>query len=254
MAGTLDTLTRKELFELARKAALPGRTKMSKKELIGALSAAGLHTDATTAARPAQLSSATSPAPVAAPAASPPGLAQKSYEDYGHALPLHYNQDKIVALARDPHWLFVYWELEGPKKTLAQQMMGLAMPHDVEWRLRVRNLTRNETRALPILLDSYNWYVRADDGCRFVVDLVLAHGMEETTLVSSKEVETPLASPSSEAPSTWAVVDDDFNLAAAAADGTWVTSPQLLDQILAARSTFHGMDSRYITSPAQPRR
>ena len=69
----------------------------------------------------------------------------------------------ITILARDPNWLYVYWDIPKEKNTtflaeLGEELWKRSIPA-----LKVSNITRNESFFVRINEFSDNWYVNVQD-------------------------------------------------------------------------------------------
>jgi len=82
------------------------------------------------------------------------------YIDKGAPLPAGFGEDRIVALVRDPEWIFLYWELQGEKSnSLVKKHGGGKEFRDCPWALRVSFPDRGETREIPIDVTAGNYYL-----------------------------------------------------------------------------------------------
>ncbi len=89
--------------------------------------------------------------PVAASAAPKQVFIEENLGD----LPEAYGTGRLFLVARDPHWLFAYWDL-------SWQQMADARKLAVDERLVLRVLEKNHTRPIQELTlhhDSHNWYI-----------------------------------------------------------------------------------------------
>jgi len=207
-AGKLERLTKAMLYQLAQEHQISKRSKMSKAELVRALESAGVRAAPETEheVQPLRPLSGSVPRPEPAPAPREPLAAP--FVDWGHPLPLSYGLDRIVALARDPFWIFAYWELEGPRRKALAAESGQSDLAQAQWLLRVRNLTALSQKQVPISADSYNWYLRVDDGCEYEIDLgVLSRTGRFIVAVTSNRTSTPSSKLSPEETETWMVIE-----------------------------------------------
>ncbi len=125
------------------------------------------------------------------------------YIDRGPLLPEHYGDDRIVALLRDPHCIFVYWDLNGFK---SQEAMNYHKGPKY-WSLRVHRFGEDAYHDVPINVDARNWYLWVADDKGYIIDLGFStqHG-EFLTLVSSNPVHTPRAGTSQEYAEYWGFI------------------------------------------------
>jgi len=110
-----------------------------------------------------------------------------------YTLPMGYNDDQIVLLARDPHWLFAYWEISEDRKN---HFIG-AFGHEL-WEksvpvLKVTNVSKNSSFYVRINDFSNSWYINVpDSNCLYVAELGRRIADEFfVNLVSSNYVEAP---------------------------------------------------------------
>ncbi len=90
-------------------------------------------------------------------------------------LPPHYQDDRLLALVRDPKTIFVYWELQGPSSAKARERLPEPERDEADWALRLTCLDTGATELIGIDPDARNWYVGADSGCTYEVELGLRH-------------------------------------------------------------------------------
>ncbi|MBI3608138.1 MAG: DUF4912 domain-containing protein [Nitrospirae bacterium] len=145
--------TRPELLALATREGVKGRHRMSKAELIRALSAL----------IPPRTSG---PAPVTA--APPPGEVAPSRRDEPPAetLPFRYGVTEIVALPVDPFMVYVYWELTADAIAAARRTLGAAWEgsaqvlraYDVAW-IEFDGTNAHHQFDLDVQGEVGNWYL-----------------------------------------------------------------------------------------------
>jgi hypothetical protein len=90
-------------------------------------------------------------------------------------LPPHYQDDRLLALVRDPRTIFVYWELEGPASARARERLPEAERDEADWALRLTCLDTGATEVIGIDPSARNWYVGAEAGSTYEVELGLRH-------------------------------------------------------------------------------
>lgn len=132
------------------------------------------------------------------------------YIDRGAQLPEHYGDDKLVAMVRDPYWIFLYWELEGPRGLEA--LFSSAKGQAGDWALKVYCLSERISSFVPVQAWARNWYLQVYPAKRYRFEL----GYFESSgnfkpVVSSKEVETPRADPSEDLSLVWVHFFKDFS-------------------------------------------
>ncbi|HHT9117694.1 MAG TPA: DUF4912 domain-containing protein [Candidatus Hypogeohydataceae bacterium YC38] len=123
--------------------------------------------------------------------------------DHGPQLPQHYGEDKLVAMSRDPYWLFLYWELEGPA--------GRQAPQEAPWALWVKCLTDQTSYHQDIQVWVRNWYLQVAPGKSYQIEIgYFEPSGHFKNLASSMVVETPRAGPSEDYTEIWAHFFKDF--------------------------------------------
>jgi len=236
----LKAKKREELVEIAAKLKIPYRTRMRKDDLIEAIqkvqrTAARKATRAAArakdtaigkkkpAARKSRKAASSRPAqPKANPKpdsarsgsrrpSAPQAEPRASYIDRGHPLPMAYGQDRLVALVRDPYWLFVYWELSGPQSRGLSDRWGPQRLRNAKWVLRAHNESAGTTTETTILLEAYNWYLNVDEDAKIVVELGCYLEDRYLPVLRSGAVSTPRSRPSDKVDDQWAIVDEKFN-------------------------------------------
>ncbi|OPY57311.1 MAG: hypothetical protein A4E55_01707 [Pelotomaculum sp. PtaU1.Bin035] len=119
-------------------------------------------------------------------------------------LPHHYGVDRMILLARDPHWLFAYWEITATKQDEFTKRYGPAAWSTTYPVLRVYDITgvdfngKNALGYIDIHVseNAENWYVHVGEPDRsFCVDLgrMFPDG-QFITLLRSNTVTTPRSS------------------------------------------------------------
>jgi uncharacterized protein len=229
----LEALTVKELRLIAAEKGVPKATKLTKPELITALSAAakskakrskGTATSTRTQRRssftapaPARRKSATKLPPGAPPAAKSsssllapvmkaPGPAPIVGSNPGLPVPEHYGNDRLVLMVQDPHHVFAYWELQ--PETVARvshAAQGASTPV-----LAIH--TGGSTEFREVDLRGGNYYLAVGPDQDYEAELALRdrHGKLHT-LARSNKVHTPTPTISSRVDEQWMGVDETFH-------------------------------------------
>ncbi|MTI81323.1 MAG: DUF4912 domain-containing protein [Firmicutes bacterium] len=132
-------------------------------------------------------------------------------------LPHKYNKDRLVLMARDPHWMYAYWEVSATKQE------ELCSKYGSEWNeyqsvIRLYDITgvnffdgtnANSYTDIFINNDSMDWYLEIGSPDRTIcVDLgrVLPNG-EFVTVLRSNYATTPRASLSDRYDEEWMWID-----------------------------------------------
>ncbi len=155
------------------------------------------------------------------------------YQHQAQALPRAYNDNKIVAMVRDPWWLYVYWEITDGKLNEAKQVLGDKM-HEARFVLRVYDVTdinidsqnANNFCDIDIMLDAASWYIEVGRPNKaFCVDLgILTQKGEFKTLLRSNVAMTPRWGPSDVVDENWMIMSEDFEKLYAVSIGSKVGS------------------------------
>jgi len=223
----LEKLTRRELYGMARAYDIPGRSKMAKDDLVEALARVSARkvmpkvkspkrrmakrrrkrtvkvrrrpARAKAKAKPSSTSTSGRPAP-------PREEAPPPYVDRGPELPGEYGEDKLMAMVRDPNWIYVYWDLSGNARERIAAEAG-----DGAWVLRIHNLGAGNHEDVPVLVEGRNWYVpvAADSEYRIDIGVVDMQGNFHVA-ASSRRVKTPRMGISDEVDEEWLIMEEDF--------------------------------------------
>ncbi len=153
-SGLYGQKTKKELYETAKKLNIKGRSKMSKQELIKALSAADnkkTQVDAVKTNQIIQKSTESNKPSSIAEVKQEEKPKETAAEQY--SIPDNYNIDKIVLMPVDPNKHFIYWEIsEKSKKNLFQTY------HPRSFAVKLFE-DGNETLFVHIDLNMHNYYI-----------------------------------------------------------------------------------------------
>lgn len=131
----------------------------------------------------------------------PPPPAPQAYTP---ELPRCYGEDRLALLARDPYWLFAYWEISATKQEEFSAKYGPEAWRTSRPVLRLYDVTGIEFQGnnantyvdIAVNDEADNWYIEVGQPCRtFCVDLgrVLNTG-QFVTLLRSNLASTPRAS------------------------------------------------------------
>jgi hypothetical protein len=78
-------------------------------------------------------------------------------------LPLGYNDNKITLLARDPNWLYAYWELSTEKRSEFIREFGNDILEKSVPVIKVTNVSKNSNFFVRINDFSNSWYISVPD-------------------------------------------------------------------------------------------
>lgn len=226
--------TRQELMEIAKQKGLVGRSKMKKEELVSSISNL---LKAKPAAKKKQEKArvTTMKKEKAAAAPTPAGKAEawqekvedtKFYlgaEEKGFVteeeLPVEYGDNKVVLMVRDPHWAYVYWEINSGKIAEAKRKLSSAFDES-RLILRIYDITgidfdgKNAHSFFDLDIPNVlgNWYVPLGRPNRtFCIDI----GYKETgggllVLSRSNKVTSPRDTFSEVLDEEWMSTEDDY--------------------------------------------
>ena len=146
-----------------------------------------------------------------APRRVPVGEPKEIYIDRGLPLPQTYGEDRITAMAKDPNWIFAYWELTGPRKMEVEKQCGRETLENAAWVLRVHDCALSRWSDIRIDVGAGNWYIPVSEDRRFRVEIgVVTPEGRFIPFASSKELQTPRSGPSPEVSEGWMVSDETF--------------------------------------------
>ena len=142
---------------------------------------------------------------------APPAAEQPHYVDYGPPIPLHYGRDRITALVRDPNCLYVYWELEGPRRDQVIREHGGNVMRDASWMLRLHTDGDGSPQDIPIVVEGCNWYLSVAEGRGYTVEIgIIPRGGSFISFTRSNRAQTPRMGASADTSCEWMLVEDDF--------------------------------------------
>jgi hypothetical protein len=122
--------------------------------------------------------------------------------------------DRVVILARDPHWAFVYWELSSATVARLHTQHGAAMPEHPHWALCVHTLRRpgcsgpDDASGGPHFVDvdihAGQWYLKTAPDTHLAVDLGFVSPQGEYVCVlRGNQVATPRPAASDVSDERW---------------------------------------------------
>jgi len=135
-------------------------------------------------------------------------------------LPESYGDHRIVASAKDPHGIYIYWELDEEKLEQARNALD-ADPASLGSILRVYEVTGRKSTEdkpglyfdLPVDMGSKSAYLRVDrDDCEYVIAIgLISDDSRFAPVCYSNRVRTPKGSVSESRDSQWDISDEDFS-------------------------------------------
>ncbi len=219
----IDEYTKRELYELAKKAKVPGRGMMDKHALFKALGLGGSKAAAPVKKEPGVTTAPvaeSTPAPTSSSAPAAPPVDSEPYIERGAPIPDSYGDDKLVAMVRDPRWTYCYWELEGGGCQRIIDGRGQAFADSATWIIRAHNLSDGSSNDVGIDAGARSWYLQTEPGSkyRFEIGMVGPEG-EFLPVAASAEVETPGEDISDQVDEQWMLIREELEQLIEAMDG-----------------------------------
>jgi len=214
----LSNMKKSELYELAKDLGIPGRSRMTKRELADAIAQAPRGRAPRSIAKqsppPARAPTARASSPMPAPRTPPADEERRrpdTFVDVGPPLPEDYGRDVLVAMVRDPKCIHCYWELAGGARRTLAQRCGRDVVARGQWILRTHNVAAGDYRDTDITVDSRRWYLHVADDCELRVEIGLRVSEDRFLAVArSNTVVTPPLSISESADEQWMIVEEAF--------------------------------------------
>lgn len=138
-----------------------------------------------------------------------PELMPQDEIDRGKPIPETYAVDRLVAIVRDPHWVFCYWELTGDLLKRIHGARGAAWVESSAWVLRLHRYA--EGMAIDVQVDPRvgNWYIHVGQPGEYQIELgLLSREGEYLTLLASQMVITPSDRPSDITDEAWQLLKE----------------------------------------------
>jgi len=130
--------------------------------------------------------------------------------DRGLPLPDNYGLDRLVALVRDPRWIYSYWELHGAIMPSLRDTRGQNFIDSCAWVLRLHRIHENVAIDMEIDPSTGNWYLNVGGPGTYQVELgLLSPDGEWISLLASYIVKTPRTSPSDLIDEEWGSLPED---------------------------------------------
>ena len=132
------------------------------------------------------------------------------FVDRGLPLPDTYGYDRLVAMFRDPQWLFCYWELSGGVLDHVKHDHGQNILEEAAWVLRLHRV--NEELAVDLEIDPSigNWYLHVGDAGAYQLELgLLTCEGDWISLVASQVLNPPAESQSDILDEHWRLRPED---------------------------------------------
>lgn len=197
---------------LAAKLGIRGRSAMTKPQLVRELERV---TRASRKARAQALAAvkmiATTPAskaPAAPPPPPPPPPPTAPFVDRGKPIPDTYGRDTLRLLARDPEWLYAYWEIT-PQR-MQQLRSRFTDLHERTWEIKLTNMKNGQVEHIAIFLGACNWYLHVKPRGVYQAELGFRDGGLFIKVLDSNPVRTPGDSISERADEEWMILRRDL--------------------------------------------
>lgn len=204
----LRRLKRPQLIELAGHFKIKRRHRLRKRDLIKRLAQFLPQIPEKLSLVFQQPRTAESSSQFAPPA---PADEQAPYMDRGAPIPLHYGRDRITALVRDPNCLYVYWELEGPRRDDVIREHDAKIFDEASWILRLHSDEGEPPQDIPVVVEACNWYLPVPEDADYVVEIgIIPKGAGFISLATSNRVHTPRMGVCPDTTSEWMLVEEDF--------------------------------------------
>jgi len=163
-------------------------------------------------------------------------------------IPANYNVDRILAMVRDPRWIFAYWEVTDAT------FHELERRFESDWqrcRMILRVFDRSQDSHFDITLTegARNWYIQVSPEKRYQIAVgLLTPGGGFFEIILSNMVETPRIGVSDIVDDRWMVPDELFDLIFSASGGhdLHATSAEL--RALVERRLLEQMGSESVSS------
>lgn len=127
-------------------------------------------------------------------------------------LPLHYYDNRIVLLPRDPWWLHTYWDIAGSKVEEVKSLIPLEEREDLKWILRVYNVEEGNFFDIDIIPEACNWYINVNKPEKtWYVEIGLKTKKGDFFLLaSSNKVKTPYFGISTLQDEEWLLPEEEY--------------------------------------------
>ncbi len=96
-----------------------------------------------------------------------------AFIDRGLPLRESYDVDRLVALVRDPEWVFTYWELNGRTLESVKKERGAEFVEDCAWVMRLYRVDEESAADMEIDPSAGGWYIHVGRPGRYVFEIAL---------------------------------------------------------------------------------
>lgn len=143
------------------------------------------------------------------------------YIDTGYPIPQRYNEDILVILPRDPHWIFAYWDISDKTSSRLKKKYGSAIFEKSNFVLRIHDITgfkkfpgsrSRKFKEMSVNFNSRNWYINVEDSSRtYCVQLgIKTKDGKFIQILLSNTVITPSGRVSDATGEQWMLVYEDY--------------------------------------------
>lgn len=135
------------------------------------------------------------------------------------SLPEGYGETTAALLPRDPHWMFIYWEITDSKKSEICKTYGNDIFNKSRQVIRVYDITdvhdgevSSRFFDIPVILDSKNWYINvSESGRTYLCELgLVTEDGRFIGIVKTNKVALPPGRVSNVTDEKWMSVSGDF--------------------------------------------
>ena len=140
--------------------------------------------------------------------AMPPVPPPPPFMDRGRPIPDTYGHDVLRMMARDPEWIFLYWEVTPHR--MRQLQSRFANLHAKPWRVKLIDTDANIAHDSPVFLDACSWYLPVKPRTTYRAELGFMDGGLFVKVLSSNEVKTPADTVSDCGDEQWMIQRSDL--------------------------------------------
>ncbi|OQW98493.1 MAG: hypothetical protein BWK68_00515 [Elusimicrobia bacterium A5] len=143
------------------------------------------------------------------------------YIDTGYPIPARYNEDILVILPRDPHWIFAYWDISDGTSSRLKNKYGRDIFEKSNFVLRIHDITGfkkfpgNKSRKfkeISVNFNSRNWYINIENpGRTYCVQLgIKTKDGKFIPILLSNTINAPTGRVSDATGEQWMLVYEDY--------------------------------------------
>lgn len=147
--------------------------------------------------------------------------AKSVYLDTGYPIPERYNEDILVILPRDPHWIFAYWDISDKTSSRLKKKYGRDIFEKSIFVLRIHDITgfkkfsgniSRKFKEMSINVNARNWYINVENpGRTYCVQLGLkTKDGRFIPILLSNTINAPVGRVSDATGEQWMLVYEDY--------------------------------------------